>query len=91
MKRLRAHLDEVGETYTEHMGHAAGFSWLLLGAACACAVHAVAPFLLVHTASDRVARLQARMARRAPQAAAPRDSVPGGAPAGEPLGQHSAP
>ena len=83
MKRLTAHLDEVGETYTEHMANAAGFSWLLLGAACACAVHAVAPFLFIHTASNRVSQLQERMAQRA---ATPRESSPVGAPTGEPLG-----
>lgn len=62
--RLTAHLRDVGETYTEHMACAAGFAWVLLGAAFACAIHAVFPFWLVHTASRRVQRLEERMRAR---------------------------
>ena len=65
MKMLTAHLREADETYWEHMARAAGFARQLFVAALACAVHAVLPFLLVHSASERVARIGPRMAARA--------------------------
>ena len=64
MKVLTEHLREADETYWEHMACAGGFARQLFVAALACAVHAVLPFLLVHSASERVARIGPRMAAR---------------------------
>lgn len=64
MQRLTAHLEDVGETYTEHMACAAGFAGALFCAAFACAIHAVFPFWFVYTTSRRVRRLEERMRTR---------------------------
>lgn len=80
MQRLTAHLEEVGETYTEHFACAAGFAGALFAAAMACAVHAVLPFLFVHTASSRVRRLQERMRTRSENAPALNAPRPAGSP-----------
>lgn len=56
-----AHPASVGETYLQHLRNAMGFAGCLGWAALACALHAVLPFLFVHTASDAVHRLHARM------------------------------
>ena len=62
MKFLTAHLDDVDETYFQHMGHALGFSVTMLLTALACAVHALAPFLFVKTGSRCIQVLHDRMA-----------------------------
>lgn len=65
-KPFTSHPDSVGETYGEHLGAAARFGFVLLGAGLACMVHALLPFAFEHTASRAVQRLNARMiARRA--------------------------
>ena len=69
---FRRHPATVGETYLQHMGHAAGFGgWMALGALC-CLVHAVLPFLFERTGSTIIARLNERMVvnrRRLPRSA----------------------
>ena len=80
MQRLTAHLEDVGESYTEHMACAAGFAWALLGTAIACAIHAVFPFWFVYTASRRVRHIEERMRMRA-------EKRPVREPAGEPARQ----
>ncbi len=64
MSLLTDHLDEVGETYFEHLANAVGFAAKMLAAAATCLVHALLPFLLVHTGSDRVRQLSEAMAKR---------------------------
>ncbi|MHA1525335.1 MAG: DUF6356 family protein [Alphaproteobacteria bacterium] len=59
------HPANVGETYLEHMGVAAGFSVKLLGIAAAALVHAILPFLFVKTASTAILSMADKMARRA--------------------------
>ena len=54
---FRAHPRTVGETYWQHFATASRFAWTLLGAAGACAVHAVLPFLFVKTGSRSIERL----------------------------------
>lgn len=61
MRRLTAHLDEVGETYFEHAGHAASFSIAMLKGGLACLVHAVFPFLCERTGSDIIRDLHDQM------------------------------
>jgi hypothetical protein len=63
-RRFTHHLDEVGETYTEHMGTAAGFGLQMVTGGLACLVHAVFPFLFVNTASRTMDALHRRMNKR---------------------------
>ena len=55
------HPASVGETYTEHMGRAACFGVRMMAAGLACLVHAVLPFLFVHTGSRAIGELNERM------------------------------
>lgn len=71
MDPLRAfteHPASVGETYAEHMMHAACFGARMVGAGIACMIHALLPFLFVRTGSQAVTELSERMItqRRAP-------------------------
>ena len=61
---LTRHLDEVGETYGEHMVHAGSYGVTLVVAGLACLVHAVLPFLFERTGSAAIKSLHARMAAR---------------------------
>jgi len=61
-----AHPRAVGESYREHAATAAGFGMAMVVGGLACLVHAVVPALFVHTASDTVKRLYARMLTRQP-------------------------
>jgi hypothetical protein len=58
------HPASVGETYVEHLGHAASFGARMVVAGAACVVHAVLPFLFVETASRAVMALHERMVTR---------------------------
>ncbi len=55
------HPATVGESYFEHMGMAFSFAGPMLLGACACAIHAVFPFLCLATGSQTVNRLHGRM------------------------------
>ncbi|MDF2765595.1 MAG: hypothetical protein K0S81_2589 [Rhodospirillales bacterium] len=67
----------VGESYTEHMGVAAGFGTRLFLASLACFVHAVLPFLFERTGSNAVQLLHRRMiTNRMRHADRVRDGVP---------------
>jgi hypothetical protein len=55
------HPASVGESYTTHFRHAAGFSFSMLKGGLACMVHAVFPFLCTKTGSGIVASLNTRM------------------------------
>lgn len=66
------HPESVGETYWQHLAHAAGFGVrMVLGGLC-CLAHALLPFLFVTTGSRMIASLHDRMVvnrRRAPPVA----------------------
>ena len=66
MSFLTDHLDEVGESYWEHMFKAAGFAVAMLVGGLACLVHAVLPFLFVRTGSTRVRHLHETMVENRP-------------------------
>ncbi len=51
------HPSSVGETYWQHLGRALRTGISLAGAAAACMVHALFPFLLEKTASGTISRL----------------------------------
>ncbi len=55
------HPASVGETYGQHVVSAGGFALRLFGAALACLVHAILPFLFVKTGSAMVTRLHDSM------------------------------
>lgn len=55
------HPASVGESYFQHLHHAASFGgWMALGAIC-CLVHALLPFLFERTGSTIITRLHDRM------------------------------
>jgi hypothetical protein len=56
-----AHPGSVGESYAQHLRHAAGFGTSMIGGGLACLVHAVLPFLFTHTGSAVVTALNTRM------------------------------
>jgi hypothetical protein len=56
-----AHPRSVGESYFEHQRTALSFAIPLLGAACACFVHAFLPTCFERTGSTTVRRLYGRM------------------------------
>jgi hypothetical protein len=61
------HPEEVGESYAEHLGTAAGFgATMVLGGLCVM-VHAVLPFLFMNTGSRTMAKLHKKMAKRVDQ------------------------
>ncbi len=55
------HPQSVGESYFQHLRHAAGFSLQMIWGGLACLVHAILPFLFVKTGSDVIARLHETM------------------------------
>lgn len=61
---LTAHLDEVGETYFEHMGIALRIGIHMLVGGLACLVHGLLPFLFIRTGSDTIKRLGDFIERR---------------------------
>jgi len=63
-KLLMAHPRDIGETYSEHAGHALYIGARMIGAGLACMVHAVLPGLFVRTASHTVDDIQGLMTRR---------------------------
>lgn len=60
----RVHLDEVGESYWEHLAAALRIALLMIRAGLACAVHAVVPGLCTTTASRCLAEVQQQFAAR---------------------------
>lgn len=67
MGALTEHLDEVGETYLQHLARAVGFAAAMLAGALACLVHALLPFLFVRTGSNCIRRLHRQMGQRGGQ------------------------
>jgi hypothetical protein len=61
IRAFTGHPASVGETYTEHMAHAACFGLRMIGAGIACLVHALLPFLFVRTGSAAISELNDRM------------------------------
>lgn len=58
---FQEHPGSVGETYGQHLVHAAGFGIAMIGGGMACLVHAILPFLFVRTGSATIDRLHDRM------------------------------
>ena len=64
MKASRNHLDDVGESYLEHLGAALRIALLMVRAGLACAIHAIVPALCTMTASRCLAEVQQLFAAR---------------------------
>jgi hypothetical protein len=63
------HPSTVGESYPEHLLHAACFGTRMVFAGFACLIHAVFPFAFERTGSRAIAELNERMvSRRRPAA-----------------------
>lgn len=61
MSILTRHLQDVDETYAQHLRHAIGFALAMFGGAIACFIHALMPFLFEKTGSRCITRLHERM------------------------------
>jgi hypothetical protein len=55
------HPESVDETYGEHMVRASCFGGRMVMAGLACMMHALLPFIFVHTGSEAIDELHARM------------------------------
>jgi Family of unknown function (DUF6356) len=55
------HPASVDETYGEHMVRASCFGGRMVVAGLACMVHALLPFIFVHSGSEAIDELHARM------------------------------
>jgi hypothetical protein len=55
------HPESVDETYGEHMVRASCFGGRMVVAGLACMVHALLPFIFVHSGSQAIDELHARM------------------------------
>jgi len=64
LKASRNHLDEVKETYFEHLRAALTISRLLAKAGIACTVHAILPGLCTRTASRCIAQVASNLNQR---------------------------
>jgi hypothetical protein len=64
LQAFTRHPSTVGETYGGHLVQAWGFSLTLFGAAFACLVHGLVPFMFERTGSRCVERLHATLQRR---------------------------
>ena len=73
------HLDQVGESYFEHLAAALGFAVKLAKASLACAIHALVPGVFARAASSSVAELQAKLVMRAAPAGTERSELTSGA------------
>ncbi|GAB5499397.1 MAG: hypothetical protein PsegKO_17080 [Pseudohongiellaceae bacterium] len=59
--RINRHLNEVDETYFEHLQHALSFALAMLWGAACCVVHAFLPFLCEKSGSRIISHLHGRM------------------------------
>lgn len=75
MNELSDHLDAVGETYLEHMGHAFGFGLRMVIGGLACLLHGLLPNFCVTTGSRTIKGLHDRMVVNRNHKAAPNASL----------------
>jgi len=75
LRLFTQHPESVDETYGEHLVRASGFGWRMVVAGMACMLHALLPFIFVHTGSEAIDELHARMQATRRQAATPKTPV----------------
>ena len=56
-KKKMTHLEEQGETYFEHMHHAASLGFLLVTTGLKCLVHAAIPDLYTKSVSSKLEKI----------------------------------
>jgi hypothetical protein len=61
---LTRHLEEVDESYGEHLAQASRFGFRMIGGGVACLIHGVFPFLFTNTGSRTIRELHSGMTRR---------------------------
>lgn len=61
LRAFRDHPASVGETYAEHLRHAAGFGARMVLGGLACIVHGLLPFVFVRTGSTQIRTLHDHM------------------------------
>jgi len=61
VEKLKSHLNDVDETYFEHLVHASRFGFAMIIGGVACLLHALLPFAFITTGSDCIHRLYERM------------------------------
>jgi hypothetical protein len=62
--RFTRHLDEVGESYGEHLAQASRFGFRMIGGGLACLVHGIFPFLFSQTGSRTIRELHSGITKR---------------------------
>ena len=71
LKKSRAHLDEVKETYFQHMGFALGTAWSMISGGVLLVLHALCPAFFQRSASTRILslamKIRARRHKSAPE------------------------
>lgn len=72
MAKLNQHLNDVDESYFEHLLHASSFGVSMITGGIACLLHAIFPFAFITTGSEAITKLHDRMVvnRLKPSAAA---------------------
>jgi len=70
LQLFQDHPKSVGENYFQHLCHASGFGLRMVIAGLACLLHAVFPFVFVHTGSGKIADLNRVLEARNAQASA---------------------
>lgn len=63
-KFLTGHLEEVGESYGEHLATASRFGFRMIGGGIACVLHGIFPFLFSTTGSRVIRELHRGITRR---------------------------
>ena len=58
------HLDEVGESYGEHLATASRFGFKMIGGGLACLIHGIFPFLFSNTGSRTIRELHSGITKR---------------------------
>jgi hypothetical protein len=81
------HPHRTGETYLQHLRFAWSVGGDMLAGGLACLVHGLTPWLFETTGSRAVQRIQAKIAARASNAAAPKHTP--GPTLGQTGGRHS--
>lgn len=61
MRIFTAHPASIGETYGQHLVHAAGFGFSMIAGGAACLVHAVFPWACEKTGSNTIRKLYRSM------------------------------
>jgi len=64
LEKTRAHLENQGETYFQHMYSALKIVWVLKTIEVKCIIHSICPFLYTTALSEKIDYLQKLALRR---------------------------